>query len=99
VRVATHPRVFRKPWCAADAWQFVESLLASPSLGILLETERHASVASQVLKDVPLLAGNLLHDTHTAILMREHGVRIIYTRDHDFHRFPFLEIRDPLALL
>ncbi len=34
---------------------------------------------------------------HTAVLMREHGVRVIYTRDTDFHRFPFLEVRDPMA--
>jgi predicted nucleic acid-binding protein len=35
-------------------------------------------------------------DAHTAILMREHG-RTIYTRDTDFHRFPFLDVIDPLA--
>jgi toxin-antitoxin system PIN domain toxin len=97
VRVATHPRVFRKPWTAVDAWQFVSILLDSTSVGMLIETPRHASVASQVLDEVPLLAGNLLHDAHTAILMQEHGIRIIYTRDNDFHRFPFLEVRDPLA--
>ena len=27
--------------------------------------------------------------------MREHGIRRIYTRDVDFHRFPFLEVVDP----
>jgi len=27
--------------------------------------------------------------------MREHGIRRIYTRDTDFHRFPFLEPIDP----
>ncbi|GIW53056.1 MAG: hypothetical protein KatS3mg081_2411 [Gemmatimonadales bacterium] len=32
-----------------------------------------------------------------AILMREHGVRRIYTRDADFHRFPFIEVLDPLS--
>ena len=35
-------------------------------------------------------------DAHTAVLMREHGVRRIYTRDTDFHRFPFIEVVDPL---
>jgi len=29
-----------------------------------------------------------MHDTHVATLMREHGVRRIYTRDDDFRRFP-----------
>ena len=38
-----------------------------------------------------------IHDAHTAILMREHGIRRIVTRDADFHRFPFLEVVDPLA--
>jgi predicted nucleic acid-binding protein len=30
--------------------------------------------------------------------MREHGVRRIYTRDTDFHRFPFIEVADPLQV-
>ena len=38
-----------------------------------------------------------MHDAHTAILMREHGIRTIYTRDADFHRFPFIEPIDPAA--
>jgi predicted nucleic acid-binding protein len=28
--------------------------------------------------------------------MREHGVSRIVTRDMDFHRFPFLEVIDPV---
>lgn len=58
---------------------------------------RHAAVAAQVLGELPHLDGNILHDTHTAILMREHGVKQICTRDTDFHRFPFLEVIDPVA--
>jgi uncharacterized protein len=41
------------------------------------------------------LAGNPIHDAHTAILMREHGVNRICTRDTDFHRFPFVEVFEP----
>jgi hypothetical protein len=29
--------------------------------------------------------------------MRQHGVRVIYTRDRGFRRFEDLEVRDPLA--
>jgi predicted nucleic acid-binding protein len=43
------------------------------------------------------LRGNILHDAHTAALMREHGIKEIYTRDMDFHRFPFLTVLDPTA--
>lgn len=96
IRVTTHRNVFRVPWTALASWGFVEVLLASPGLGILLETDRHSEVASDVLHEVPLLGGNLIHDAHTAILMREHGIQRIYTRDTDFHRFPFLQVLDPL---
>lgn len=97
LRVSTHPRVFRKPWTVGLAWQFVEALLASPGLTVLLPTPQHAAVAAEVLHELPLLGGNLMHDAHTAVLMREHGVRRVYTRDTDFHRFPFIEPVDPMA--
>ena len=97
LRISTHPRVFRKPWSAVQAWSFLDALLASPGLGVLIPTERHASVAAQVIKEIPHLSGNLMHDAQTAVLMREHGIKRIYTRDTDFHRFPFLEPVDPVA--
>jgi uncharacterized protein len=96
LRVATHPRVMRRPWSAAAAWEFVTALLASPGLAVLVATQRHADVAGEVFAELPHLAGNLLHDAHTAILMREHGIGRICTRDTDFNRFPFLEVIDPL---
>lgn len=97
LRVTTHPRVLDPPWTAHEAWAFVESLLASPGFGILVPTARHAAVAAQVIDEVPHLSGNLSHDAHTAALMREHGIRRIYTRDVDFHRFPWVEVLDPAA--
>ena len=96
LRVTTHPQVMRPPWTLTKAWSFVSALLASPGFGILVPTERHPDIASQVFGELPFLSGNLLHDAHTAILMREHGIRRICTRDTDFHRFPFLEVVDPL---
>jgi len=96
LRVTTHPRVMRRPWNVREAWTFVQGLLASPGLSALVPTQRHPAVAEQVIGEFPHLAGNLLHDAHTAILMREHGIRQICTRDADFHRFPFLEVVDPI---
>ncbi len=96
LRVTTHPRVMRRPWTTRAAWGFVAALLAAPGLSVLVPTPRHAEIAEQVIMELPHLAGNLLHDAHTAILMREHGVRRVCTRDTDFHRFPFLEVFDPV---
>jgi predicted nucleic acid-binding protein len=86
----------RRPWSATGAWNFIAALIASPGLGLLVPTDRHATVADQVITELPHLAGNLLHDAHTAILMREHGIRRICTHDADFHRFSFLEVIDPI---
>lgn len=97
LRVVTHPRVLRNPWSVGKAWEFVDSLLASTALAVLVETDRHAVIVEQVIREVPRIGGNIVHDAHTAILMREHGIRRIYTRDTDFHRFPFLEVIDPLS--
>lgn len=97
LRVTTHPRVMRKPWKVQEAWKFVASLLQSPGIAVLVATSRHEEVAAQVFAELPHLMGNLLHDAHTAILMREHGIRQICTRDMDFHRFPFVEVVDPVA--
>ena len=38
-----------------------------------------------------------MHDAETAVLMREHGIRRVCTRDTDFHRFAFLEVVDPMV--
>ncbi|HJQ59825.1 MAG TPA: TA system VapC family ribonuclease toxin [Vineibacter sp.] len=95
MRVTTHPQVMKRPLTTSQSWRFVSALLESPGFGVLVPTERHASVVEQVIGEIPYIAGNLLHDTHTAVLMREHGIRRICTRDMDFHRFSYLEVVDP----
>jgi toxin-antitoxin system PIN domain toxin len=96
LRVTTHLRIFRAPWAPSQSWSFLEAVLAAPSLALLTESERHASVLAGLIAEVPELTGNLVHDAHTAALMLEHGVRTIYTRDTDFHRFAGIKVRDPL---
>jgi toxin-antitoxin system PIN domain toxin len=95
LRVATHPRVFPAPLSASEAWSFLRALFDSPAFSMLTATARHPEVVSEFIREIPHLRGNLWHDAETAILMREHGIRRIYTRDVDFHRFPFLEVVDP----
>lgn len=97
LRVVTHPRVLRRPWAANEAVRFLAAVQQSPGLHMLVPTERHEQVLADVVSEVPQLAGNLMHDAATAVLMREHGIRRICTRDTDFHRFTFLEPVDPLT--
>jgi toxin-antitoxin system PIN domain toxin len=97
LRVVTHPRVWRHPWTSQAAGEFLAVLRQSPGLSMLTPTDRHAAVLAAVIAEVPMIAGNLWHDAETAVLMREHGIRRICTRDTDFARFPFVEIVDPLT--
>jgi uncharacterized protein len=96
LRVATHRNVFRRPFSLERAWSFVEAIVASPSLTVLHATARHREVAGEVFAEIPGISGNFVFDAHTAILMREHGVKTIYTHDTEFHRFPFIDVVDPL---
>ena len=97
LRVSTHPRVFRSPWDVRAAWSFIDSILAAPAFGLLVETGRHQEILQQTLSEISGLSGSILHDVHTAVLMREHGIREICTRDTHFARFPFVTIVDPVA--
>ncbi len=97
LRVVTHPRVLRQPWTPSAAAEFLEALQQSPAVTMLVPTDRHALVLAEVTEEVPAITGNLWHDAGTAVLMREHGIRRICTRDTDFARFPFVEIVDPLV--
>ena len=98
LRVTTHRRVLPSPWSAREACRFVADLLGSPGFELLVATPRHAAVLAQTLSELPDLRGNVMHDVHTAVLMREHGITRVCTRDADFRRFPFLSVVDPLSL-
>ncbi len=97
LRVSTHPKVLSSPLSANNAWEYIDSLVNPPGgFNILTPTERHATVLLQTLREFPELRGNVFHDLHIAVLMREHGISQICTRDTDFYRFPFLTVVDPL---
>jgi len=97
LRVATHPRVMQRPWTMNDAVGLVRGMLASPGLAVLEHTARHEALLSETLAELPEVRGSQAHDLHTAVLMREHGIRRIVTRDTGFQRFPFLEVVDPIT--
>ncbi len=96
VRVVTHPRVYEVPWDPVNALSFIDNLLDTGNFFVLTETDRHLDVLTRTLEQSPGIRGSILHDIHTAVLMRENGIREIRTLDSDFYRFPFLTVVDPL---
>lgn len=96
LRVSTHSAVFPAPLSLSRASEWIDVLVAAPRAAILTETERHREVLGEVTALHPRLAGNVVHDLHTAALMKEHGIQEIQTADADFHQFGFLRVVNPL---
>ncbi len=97
LRVSTHRSVFEKPLKLPEACSFIDSLFDASDFGLLVETDRHAGLLQTLSADYPRMNGNIMHDFHTAVLMKEHGVTEIRTADSDFHQFKFLRVVNPLA--
>lgn len=96
LRMATHPGLFSKPLSHSDAVRNIEILLACPHVRVLSEEEGFWNVYRALTDGIPIRA-NLVPDAHLAAILRQHGVRTLYTRDRDFRKFDFLDVRDPLV--
>lgn len=96
LRIATHPGIFSSPLAPAEALRNVDGLVALPHVRLLAEEAGFLEVYREVTGSVPV-RGNLVPDAHLASLLRQHGVRTLYTRDGDFRKFSFLDVRDPFA--
>ena len=96
LRVTTHPSIFNPPMKAEDAEANVQAFLSLPQSRVLAEDEHFFEVYTDATHEIGDVTGNLVHDAHIAALMRQNGVRRIYTLDKWFRMFPFLECVNPL---
>lgn len=96
LRITTDPRMFRSPLPPAVAIETIRRLLAFPQVQPVAERpgffEAYADVG-----DAAKVRGRLVPDAHLATILRQHGVRTLYTSDRDFRRFDFLDVRDPFT--
>lgn len=95
VRIATHPRVTRRPLSSDEAWRFVEDWLAVPVTWIPPATERTAAILGRLVRS-SRATGNLVSDAQLAALALEHGL-VVATADTDFARFPDVRWTNPLS--
>jgi uncharacterized protein len=96
LRISTHPTVFDPPLAPDRALANVGRLLQLPHVQTAGEQSRFWSE----FRDIALEAdvrGNLVSDAHLVALMRENGVRSIWTHDRDYRRFPGIEVLDPFS--
>lgn len=96
LRIATHPNVFSKQLLLEEAVANVDELLAFAHVQTAGESGRFWACYRDVALEADV-RGNLVSDAHVVALMRENGVRSIWTHDRDFRRFPGIEVLDPFA--
>ena len=93
LRITTHPSIFTRPLSSREALGNIQGLLSLPQTRTLAEEEGFFGVYEAVAGTS--VRGNLVPDAHLAAILLQHGVTTLYTRDADFRRFDFLEIRKP----
>ena len=94
-RITTHPSVFPIPLTPQEAWKNIDDLLALPQVRMIGEEEGFAEHYAHTTKGLHV-RGNLVPDAHLAAILRQHGVKTIYSADTDFRKFDFLKVINPL---
>jgi uncharacterized protein len=89
VRVVSHPRVFVPPSPLATALAFIEAILESPTVVVLIPDGNYWATFFELCVSAEA-RGNLAFDAAIAALCIAHGARLL-TADRDFARFPALE--------
>lgn len=93
IRIATHPRIFRRPSGLTEALAFASVLLEQPNCQILQPGPRHWEIFGSLCRSAKA-AGNLVQDAWLAALAIESGCEWT-TSDRDFARFEGLRWRAP----
>lgn len=96
LRVSTHARVFSAPLSASQALEFLGWLFEDGQIRLLSPGERHWDTLKEIVSALVHPAGNLFYDMRTAAIMRDSGIRTIYTADRDFLQFADLRVIDPV---
>ena len=96
IRIATHPSIFARPLTPAVAMGNVQALLDAPTVSVAAEGVRFWETFTSIAIDADA-RGNLVPDAQLVALMRQHGVRTIWTHDRDFRRFLGIDVRDPFS--
>ena len=95
--VVSNPRIFRDPTPMDAALDAVARLLESLGGGFLAEGDGYLRALERIARPA-LLQGAVVHDARIAALCLYHGVRVLWSADRDFSRFPDLAVVNPLPV-
>ena len=95
--VVSNPKIFRDPTPIGAALDATRRLLDSLTGGFLSEGEGYLGSLERIARPA-LLQGAVVHDARIAALCLYHGVRVLWSADRDFSRFPDLAVANPLPV-
>lgn len=95
--VVSNPRIFKDPTPMDAALDAVGRLLNSLGGGFLAEGEGYLGTLERIARPA-LLQGTVVNDARIAALCLYHGVRVLWSADRDFSRFPDLAVANPLPV-
>lgn len=95
-RITTHPGIFHRPLSPADAWGNIRQLIAQPRVRVIGEQPGFLEDYETVTGSFSV-RGNHVPDAHLATILRQNGVRRIYSADADFRKFAFLDVVNPFS--
>ena len=96
LQIATHSAIFASPLQTSVAVANIDGRLRRPHVLTVGEREHFWDTWRDVASEAAV-TGNLVPDAHLVALMRENGVRTIWTNDRDFRRFDGINVSDPFA--
>lgn len=96
VRLATNARVYEHPLTLDRAVEHVRSWTGRGVVRSLLPGTDHVDRVIGLLEAAGSAGGNLVTDAQIAALALAHRATV-HTADHDFRRFPGVDVEFPLA--
>jgi len=96
VRLVTSRVVVEDPFEPGQALTSVDALVGRPHVRVVAERDDFLPEYRR-LTDGLGVRGRLVPDAQLAVVLHQHGIRTLHTNDRDFLRFPWLDVRFPLA--
>lgn len=96
IAMVTHPGIYQPPTPLALALSAIDAWTKSPGLRFLQEGPGYFEKLER-LCTAARVHGGMVHEASIAALCLNHGVKVLWSADRDFSRFPELRVKNPLV--
>jgi uncharacterized protein len=93
--IVTNPKIFKIPSPREIALQELENFLSLPNVYCIGELTGYFSLYKEISIKAKISGGEF-HDARIAAICIQHEIKLFYSADRDFNRFPKLKIKNPL---